>query len=90
MNEDADVDMVVRSAVFACAGTAGQRCTTTRRLVSNKDVLLPGASHVWCMIKSQIWLTKHYLQILNNWSLISLETMLNRYSYVLRIFLMCS
>ena len=35
VNEDADVDMVVRSAVFACAGTAGQRCTTTRRLVSN-------------------------------------------------------
>lgn len=34
VNEDADVDMVVRSALFACAGTAGQRCTTTRRLVS--------------------------------------------------------
>ncbi|MEW8487906.1 MAG: aldehyde dehydrogenase family protein [Candidatus Thiodiazotropha sp.] len=33
VNDDADLDMVVRSAVFACAGTAGQRCTTTRRLV---------------------------------------------------------
>ena len=30
---DADLDMVVRSAVFACVGTAGQRCTTLRRWV---------------------------------------------------------
>lgn len=34
VNEDADLDMVVRAGVFACAGTAGQRCTTTRRLCS--------------------------------------------------------
>ena len=34
VNEDADIDMVVMSALFACVGTAGQRCTTTRRLVS--------------------------------------------------------
>ena len=34
VNEDADLEMVVRSALFACVGTAGQRCTTTRRLVS--------------------------------------------------------
>ena len=33
VNEDADLDMVVRSVLFACVGTAGQRCTTTRRLV---------------------------------------------------------
>ncbi|XP_061172639.1 alpha-aminoadipic semialdehyde dehydrogenase-like [Saccostrea echinata] len=38
VNEDADLDMVVRSAVFACAGTAGQRCTTTRRLVLHEKV----------------------------------------------------
>ena len=31
VSEDADVDMVVRSAVFAAVGTAGQRCTTLRR-----------------------------------------------------------
>ncbi len=36
MNEDADLDMVVMSALFACVGTAGQRCTTTRRLASIK------------------------------------------------------
>ena len=34
VNEDADLDMVVKSALFACVGTAGQRCTTTRRLVN--------------------------------------------------------
>ena len=34
VNDDADVDMVVRAGLFACTGTAGQRCTTTRRLVS--------------------------------------------------------
>ena len=33
VNEDADVEMVVRSVLFASVGTAGQRCTTTRRLV---------------------------------------------------------
>ena len=31
VSEDADVEMVVRSAVFAAVGTAGQRCTTLRR-----------------------------------------------------------
>lgn len=36
--EDADLDMVVRAAVFACAGTAGQRCTTTRRLILHEKV----------------------------------------------------
>ena len=33
VEEDADLEMVVRSVLFACVGTAGQRCTTTRRLV---------------------------------------------------------
>lgn len=34
VNEDADLDIVIPSVIFACVGTAGQRCTTTRRLVS--------------------------------------------------------
>ncbi|KAK3761058.1 hypothetical protein RRG08_022464 [Elysia crispata] len=38
VNEDADLEMVVRSALFACAGTAGQRCTTTRRLILHEKV----------------------------------------------------
>ena len=32
--DDADLDMAVRAVLFAAVGTAGQRCTTTRRLVS--------------------------------------------------------
>jgi len=36
--EDADVDMVVRASLFACAGTAGQRCTTTRRLILHSSL----------------------------------------------------
>jgi len=38
VNKDADIDMVVRSAVFACVGTAGQRCTTLRRLIIHDDI----------------------------------------------------
>ena len=34
VDQDADLDMVVRSVLFASVGTAGQRCTTLRRLVS--------------------------------------------------------
>lgn len=33
VDQDANLDMVVESVLFACVGTAGQRCTTTRRLV---------------------------------------------------------
>uniref|UniRef100_A0A2K5MH25 aldehyde dehydrogenase (NAD(+)) n=1 Tax=Cercocebus atys TaxID=9531 RepID=A0A2K5MH25_CERAT len=38
--EDADLSLVVPSALFAAVGTAGQRCTTARRLVSISIVLL--------------------------------------------------
>ena len=31
VDESADLDIVTRAALFACVGTAGQRCTTTRR-----------------------------------------------------------
>lgn len=40
----ADLEMVLRAAVFSAVGTSGQRCTTLRRLVvheSMKDELLP-------------------------------------------------
>lgn len=33
--DDADVKLAVRSVLFAAVGTAGQRCTTCRRLVSS-------------------------------------------------------
>eukprot|EP00095_Tigriopus_kingsejongensis_P003353 maker-scaffold787_size97196-snap-gene-0.11 protein:Tk03353 transcript:maker-scaffold787_size97196-snap-gene-0.11-mRNA-1 annotation:"alpha-aminoadipic semialdehyde dehydrogenase" len=38
VDEDADVEMVTRSATFACVGTAGQRCTTLRRLILHEAV----------------------------------------------------
>jgi aldehyde dehydrogenase (NAD+) len=38
ISKDADIDMAIRGAVFGAAGTAGQRCTTTRRLIIHKDV----------------------------------------------------
>ncbi|XP_003387720.1 PREDICTED: alpha-aminoadipic semialdehyde dehydrogenase-like [Amphimedon queenslandica] len=38
VDETADVDMVVKSALFAAVGTAGQRCTTTRRLILHESV----------------------------------------------------
>ncbi|OKI04837.1 aldehyde dehydrogenase [Streptomyces sp. CB02923] len=34
----ADLDLVVNAAVFAAAGTAGQRCTTLRRLIVHETV----------------------------------------------------
>ncbi|MET7362187.1 aldehyde dehydrogenase family protein [Streptomyces sp. NPDC005562] len=34
----ADLELAVRGIVFAAAGTAGQRCTTLRRLIVHRDV----------------------------------------------------
>ncbi|MFO0894298.1 MAG: aldehyde dehydrogenase family protein [Phycisphaerales bacterium] len=36
--EDADLEMVVRAVLFGAVGTAGQRCTTTRRLICHEAV----------------------------------------------------
>jgi len=36
--EDADLDMALRSTLFAAVGTAGQRCTTCRRLLVHEKV----------------------------------------------------
>lgn len=36
--EDADMNLVIPSILFACVGTAGQRCTTTRRLFLHESV----------------------------------------------------
>ncbi|XP_032513379.2 putative aldehyde dehydrogenase family 7 member A1 homolog [Danaus plexippus] len=38
VNEDANLQLLLNAALFACAGTAGQRCTTTRRLLIHKKV----------------------------------------------------
>jgi aldehyde dehydrogenase (NAD+) len=36
--EDADFDMAVRTILFGAVGTAGQRCTTTRRIIMHKSI----------------------------------------------------
>jgi aldehyde dehydrogenase (NAD+) len=38
ITESADLDMTIRGAVFGAVGTAGQRCTTTRRLIVHERV----------------------------------------------------
>ena len=38
ISKDADIDMAIRGAMFGAVGTAGQRCTTTRRLIIHDDV----------------------------------------------------
>lgn len=40
ITENADLDMALRAVLFGAAGTAGQRCTTTRRLII-KDSVYP-------------------------------------------------
>jgi aldehyde dehydrogenase (NAD+) len=35
---DADLDIAIRAAVFGAVGTAGQRCTSTRRLIIHEDI----------------------------------------------------
>ena len=36
--DDADLDLALRAVLFGAVGTAGQRCTTTRRLFLHKDI----------------------------------------------------
>jgi len=36
--DDADADLVTRAALFAAVGTAGQRCTTLRRLIMQRGI----------------------------------------------------
>jgi len=36
---DADMDLVTRAVLFGAVGTAGQRCTTTRRLLVHKSIV---------------------------------------------------
>ncbi len=38
ISEHANLDMAIRGAVFGAVGTAGQRCTTTRRLIIHESV----------------------------------------------------
>jgi aldehyde dehydrogenase (NAD+) len=38
ISEHANIDMAIRGAVFGAVGTAGQRCTSTRRLIIHEKV----------------------------------------------------
>ena len=38
ISKDADIEMAVRATVFGAVGTAGQRCTSTRRLIVHEDI----------------------------------------------------
>lgn len=38
VSDNADLDMALRAVVFGAVGTAGQRCTTTRRLIVNEKI----------------------------------------------------
>ncbi|HMN95992.1 MAG TPA: aldehyde dehydrogenase family protein [Phycisphaerales bacterium] len=38
---DADLDLVLRAVLFGAVGTAGQRCTTTRRLFAHRAIAEP-------------------------------------------------
>jgi len=38
ISKDADLDMSIIGAVFGAVGTAGQRCTSTRRLIIHEDI----------------------------------------------------
>jgi aldehyde dehydrogenase (NAD+) len=38
ISQEADLDMALIGCVFGAAGTAGQRCTTTRRLIIQEDI----------------------------------------------------
>jgi aldehyde dehydrogenase (NAD+) len=37
--EDANLDMAVRAILFGAVGTAGQRCTTTRRIIAHSKII---------------------------------------------------
>ena len=42
----ADLDMAVRGILFAAVGTAGQRCTSTRRLIAHESVRAQLVAHL--------------------------------------------
>lgn len=37
--DDANLDLAVRAILFGAVGTAGQRCTTTRRIIAHRDIV---------------------------------------------------
>jgi len=53
VTEDADLELATRAILFAAVGTAGQRCTTTRRIIANKSIM-PALTHKLVQAYQQI------------------------------------
>lgn len=51
--EDADLEMAVRSILFGAVGTAGQRCTSTRRIIMHRSIG-PHLTEKLCRAYSQV------------------------------------
>ena len=52
--EDADLDLVVPAVLFGAVGTAGQRCTTTRRLIVHESIegaLVPRLKNAYAQVR---------------------------------------
>ncbi|MGQ0737170.1 MAG: L-piperidine-6-carboxylate dehydrogenase [Acidobacteriota bacterium] len=50
---DANLELAVRAILFGAVGTAGQRCTSTRRIIAHKSVL-PALSECLCAAYAQV------------------------------------
>lgn len=54
ITENADMNMVLTGAVFGAVGTAGQRCTTTRRLIIHENIydkVIETLKHAYAQLK---------------------------------------
>ncbi|WP_223668896.1 L-piperidine-6-carboxylate dehydrogenase [Kangiella shandongensis] len=54
LDQTADLDLAVPAVVFGAVGTAGQRCTSTRRLIVHKDVadsVIPAIVNAYKQVK---------------------------------------
>ena len=54
LDESADLDLAVPAVVFGAVGTAGQRCTSTRRLIVHKNVadeVIPAIAKAYKQVK---------------------------------------
>jgi aldehyde dehydrogenase (NAD+) len=54
VTEDADLDLVVPAVMFGAVGTAGQRCTTTRRLIvarSRHDAIVARLAAAYAQVR---------------------------------------
>uniref|UniRef100_A0AAY4APW9 aldehyde dehydrogenase (NAD(+)) n=1 Tax=Denticeps clupeoides TaxID=299321 RepID=A0AAY4APW9_9TELE len=65
--EDADLNLAVPSTVFAAVGTAGQRCTTTRRLVMDRPgnyvepTIITGLAHNAAIVHTETFVPILYV-----------------------------